>query len=246
MTAPHPPTRLPDLPRCHDLAERIRIILERNPLAFPDVMREAPLRVVAGNEFRTVHEHDGTVRVRRLLDWDDDDAPGSEMIVFAGSFLTADDRESPDELDAPTMLAWRLLEDLCDMADAYEARHPPPAATIRAHDLAAITDDALAANPQFFPPWLMELLAQGAFVIDKPPEWDDTGASIGFFEETAAGSRVVIVAPNLLDGADEYGDAWVHREVLITLCHEFEHHYGNVRGYDPLGDREDFFDRLGQ
>ena len=234
------PPQLPDLPRCQDLEARIRTIMERNSRAFPADLRAMPMRVAATGSQRTMHEHDGVLIVRQLLGWAEDHP---EIVIHAGSFTAHDDRGPADELDAPTVLAWRLLEDLCALADELEEDIPPPPSRIAADQLADITDEALAANPQFFPPWLNELLAQGAFVIDTPPEFDEH--AVGFFEETELGSRVVIVAPNLLDGAEEFGDAWVRREVLLTLCHEFEHHYGSVRGYDPMGDREAFFDSLG-
>ena len=195
--------------------------------------------------YREQHEHGGVVRARQLLSLDDDE---DRLVIHVGSFTAEDDREPAGELDAPTVLAWRLLEDICEVADDLEAEadedgHPvPDASWITADMLATLTDDALASNPQFFPPFLLEKLSQGAFVTGTKPDFDPE--AVGFFEETEAGTRIVLVAPNLLAEPQEVPESFVRRELLLTLCHEFEHHYGAMRGYDPLADREAFFDGM--
>ena len=242
------------------LDEKVRLIVEANPLAFPSPVA-GPLLAAdwqrAADRFatKTVTEHGGEITARRLLEWFDASAAWQ---VPELSFDLDDERETAEALDAPTILAWRLLEDLHDAATAVEDAaiyQAAAAGNASLHDLwtqlgdeAALTEDlqlfaeqVLFKNPWFFPPFLLARLDQGVIVSPNRPEIDPE--ALGFFETTEAGSRIVLIAPNLLTYAADQGAAWLARETLVTLCHESEHLFGEIRGYDPLGDREDWFDR---
>lgn len=242
------PIKLPKGPRFEQLVERIEIIIERNPEAFPTPVAThllAPMAVVADARYKEVDEHGGLVAARMLLDWD---VTAQQLVICVGSFTAPDDREPADDLDAPTILAWRLLEDLCAAADQIEdaliergtwAPKPEPTGL---RPMAVLTDQLLAANPQFFPPFLFEALEKGVAVIETPPA-DDPNA-LGLFDyDPHTGSSILIVHPNILETIEGLGAPTLARELLITLCHEFEHLYGSVRGRDPLANREWFFDR---
>ncbi len=242
------PAHLPNLPRFENLVERIGIILDRNPEAFPAPIAAklaVPPIVVPEARFKWVYEHDGEIEARALLDWD---AAQQRLVICADSFLADDEREPADDLDAPTILAWRLLEDLSEIADGLEGEmvdagtwtpEPEPQSVT---EMAALTDTLIAENPQFFPPWLVEKLELGVQVLDSPLA--DDPEAMGLFDyDPQTGSRIFIIHPNMLAEIDGLGAAALARELLVTLCHEYEHHYGNVRGRDPLGNREWYFDR---
>ncbi len=253
----HAREKRPRRERFAELEARIRLIVERNPLAFPPPVAERLLRPpirVQDSRLKELPDSEGGGTARQLLGWDPsagEDGTG-RLLLFLGSFTTPDGREDPSELDAPTILAWRLFEDLAVAAEQIEnALLSDPSRDderlwealgdeLQARrELAQWADDALADNPQFFPRWMLEELAQGAFVIERGPEW--ASDALGFFEDTVGGKRIVVVLGNLLALAEGQGRSWLVRELLLTLIHEFEHHYGDIRGYDPLAERESGF-----
>jgi hypothetical protein len=239
----------PDAPRLADLEGRIALLVEANPECFPP--RDArpvllgPLLVEDGVSTRIVVEHDGELEVRRLLGFDPVE---NTLTVLRGSFFLDDAREPAAALDSPTILAWRLIEDLVAVADELEEteelrddrrrRRETPAPL----DLAAYADRVIAANPACFPPWLVDRVDLGVQVLGRPIEGEPD--ALGMFEETPAGLRILLSEPNLRDEVAGMSRAALARETLITLCHEFEHAAGFVKGYDALGAREDFFDAM--
>ena len=231
--------------RPQHLPERVRMIVERNPLAFPPCVADPLLREVHladAAAMKVLSESEGGGTARQLLRWD-----GERLSILLGSFELPDEREPATALEAPTILAWRLLEDLCVAANAIEDELLRDAtledvwqrlgneeqAWSHAH---AWVQEALAENPQFFPSWMLEELNLGVAVVERRPQVDPE--ALGLFEETEAGRCIAIVLPSVLDEVRGCGRSAFMREVLLTLVHEFEHCWGSIRGVDPLADRE--------
>lgn len=236
-----------------ELAARLRVIVERNPDSFPAPtaawLLRAPLFVDAAAT-KLIEENVADVEARLLVAWD---AEAEALAVHRGSFTLDDDREPATELQYPTVLAWRLFEDLMGAADEVEAAleesgqiDPDDARALDGayaiygrRDAAAVGAEMqrlIDENPQFFPPWFVERLSGGFATVRNAPT--DLPDAMAFFSDAEHGTEIVLVEREFAAFTAGLTRAQVYRELVYTLCHEFEHHFGRARGYDPLGDRE--------
>jgi hypothetical protein len=224
---------------------RIRVLIDRNADCFPGEigrwLRAEP-RISSDAVSKVVAENEGDIPARRLVDFDEE---ARQLVVCAGSLTArgADGRgDTVDLLQSPLVLAWRVWEDLQDaLIAAIDLTADPVVerALRKVPDsigrLDAFVGEALDRNPQFYPPPLLERLNLGVSVLSQPPHGE---AIYGMFHEDEMGSGITLYFATL-DTSEWFDNGLTARSFVIeTLNHEMEHLMGNMKGFDPLGARE--------
>lgn len=205
------------------------------PAAFEGLSRTV---AIVDDEERKPDDYGESPYTQRLLRLNES---ATALEFLAGGLHARNPRESSRSLTQVCRFGWRVAEDLADIhAAVCDAQNLSPKVVYdRAPAFTKFALDAFERNTLLFPQNFVRQL-NGGLVIDTKHFGPSSGTELlGMYESAFGMERIVLYYRSF---ADDFAEApeEIGVEVLLTLCHEFEHFLNHrLYGHDPMGDRED-------